>query len=194
MVIAVIVTLLSPEISSATRPYMIIAVAVIIGAAIGITVAIKIKMTAMPQLVAMLHSFVGLAAVLVAIGTFTIPWLGNFGILLGIFVVIGIFESMAIPSLNAIAVEKGRVLGMGTVMGTINMAMSLGLITGSLVGGVIQTSMGIDAVFRFAATLGLVGILLFNILIWRSVRLSRDNLAIIKPGVSTSHHDEPTDA
>jgi len=70
MIIAVAVTLLSPEINQALRPYGIIAIAVIIGAIIGITVAIKIKMTAMPQLVAMLHSFVGLAAVLVAIGTF----------------------------------------------------------------------------------------------------------------------------
>nr|VFK60624.1 MAG: NAD(P) transhydrogenase subunit beta [Candidatus Kentron sp. UNK]VFK69870.1 MAG: NAD(P) transhydrogenase subunit beta [Candidatus Kentron sp. UNK] len=70
MVIAVAVTLLGSEINQALRPYGIIAIAVIIGAIIGITVAIKIKMTAMPQLVAMLHSFVGLAAVLVAIGTF----------------------------------------------------------------------------------------------------------------------------
>jgi DHA1 family multidrug resistance protein-like MFS transporter len=131
---------------------------------------------------------------MVAVGTFAIPWLGNFGILLGVFVVIGIFESMAMPSLNAITVEKGRVLGMGTVMSMFNMAMSLGLVIGSMAGGVIESSIGIDAVFRFAAALGLVGILLFNILILRSIRLSRNNLAIIKPGAFRQEARESTDA
>ncbi len=40
------------------------------GAIVGIFAALKIQMTAMPQLVAALHSFVGLSAVLVSIGTF----------------------------------------------------------------------------------------------------------------------------
>ena len=47
-----------------------IVVGVSIGALIGIVIAMRIQMTAMPQLVAALHSFVGMAAVLVAIGTF----------------------------------------------------------------------------------------------------------------------------
>ncbi len=130
---------------------------------------------------------------MVAIGTFAIPWLGNFGILLGIFVVIGIFESMAMPSLNAITVDKGRILGMGTVMGMFNMAMSLGLVVGSMAGGVIETSMGIDAVFRFAAVLGAVGIIAFNIFMLRSARLSRKEPAMVQSGVVGSYTHEVTD-
>ena len=43
--------------------------AVAIGALIGSIVAARVQMTAMPELVAVLHSFVGVAAVLVGIGT-----------------------------------------------------------------------------------------------------------------------------
>jgi NAD(P) transhydrogenase subunit beta len=66
MVIAVAATLLGHEVQS----YGWIVAGVVIGAVIGIVLALRIQMTAMPQLVAALHSFVGMAAVLVAIGTF----------------------------------------------------------------------------------------------------------------------------
>ncbi|MDP6501213.1 MAG: hypothetical protein QF369_01770 [Dehalococcoidales bacterium] len=58
---------------------------------------------------------------------------------------------MAMPSINAITVEKGRTMGMGSVMGVFNMAISLGLVTGSMSGGVIDTTLGLVAVFRVAA-------------------------------------------
>ena len=66
MVLAVLATLLGTEVQS----YNFIIAGVIGGAVIGSVVAARIQMTAMPQLVAALHSFVGMAAVLVAIGTY----------------------------------------------------------------------------------------------------------------------------
>ena len=47
--------------------YGLIGVTLIIGAAMGITVSRRVQMTQMPELVAILHSFVGMAAVLVGI-------------------------------------------------------------------------------------------------------------------------------
>ncbi len=66
MAIAIVATLLGAEVAS----YGFIVAGVVIGGLIGAVLAMRIQMTAMPQLVAALHSFVGLAAVLVAIGTF----------------------------------------------------------------------------------------------------------------------------
>jgi NAD(P) transhydrogenase subunit beta len=66
MGLAIFVTLFHPNV----RNYGIIAAGLSAGALIGIPLAMRIKMTDMPQLVAALHSFVGLAAVLVAGGTY----------------------------------------------------------------------------------------------------------------------------
>ena len=103
-----------------------------------------------------------LGLAVIAAGNLSIPWLGSVALLLGVFVVMGTFESMALPSINAITVDKGRVLGMGSVMGIFNTAMSAGLVLGSLVGGVIEDSFGIDWVFRYAAIVGFCGVLVFN--------------------------------
>lgn len=74
MLIAVVTTVFSPEVQS----YTWIIAALVLGAVIGITIAKRIAMTAMPQLVAGFHSLVGMAAVLVAGAAFTNP--GAFGL------------------------------------------------------------------------------------------------------------------
>ncbi|MGA8978575.1 MAG: Re/Si-specific NAD(P)(+) transhydrogenase subunit beta [Pedococcus sp.] len=54
----------------ALTTFLFIAVAMAVGAAIGLWRARVVEMTQMPELVAMLHSFVGLAAVLVGVNSF----------------------------------------------------------------------------------------------------------------------------
>lgn len=110
---------------------------------------------------------------IVSICTFCIPWMGSFALLLSLFVITGIFESMSMPSLSAITVEKGRSMGMGSVMGIFNMTMSIGLVIGSMVGGLIESSLGIASVFRCAAAFGIVGIIVFNVFMLRHARISK---------------------
>ena len=69
MVIAIGTTLYSPGILSLD----LIIVAILIGGSIGTFLALKIEMTALPQLVAAFHSLVGLAAVFVATATLYNP-------------------------------------------------------------------------------------------------------------------------
>ncbi|MFQ1048648.1 Re/Si-specific NAD(P)(+) transhydrogenase subunit beta [Avibacterium avium] len=66
MTIALIATIFGPQ----TSGQIWILIAMAIGAVIGIQRALKVEMTEMPELVAILHSFVGLAAVLVGFNSF----------------------------------------------------------------------------------------------------------------------------
>ena len=66
MALAIVATLLSDQVSGVA--WILIAMA--IGGTVGVIIALRVEMTAMPQLVAIMHSFVGLAAVLVGFATF----------------------------------------------------------------------------------------------------------------------------
>jgi NAD(P) transhydrogenase subunit beta len=69
MAIAIVTTLLLPEVQS----YWLIVLGIVIGGAIGTAIALRIQMTALPQLVAAFHSLVGMAAVFVAAAAFLYP-------------------------------------------------------------------------------------------------------------------------
>jgi len=103
MTIAVVTTLLAPNVSA----YLSIFVAVAAGAAIGTITALRIQMTAMPQLVAAFHSLVGLAAVLVAAAALYAPE------------AYGIGSSGDIKSASLIEMSLGAVIGAITFTGSI---------------------------------------------------------------------------
>ncbi|HUG04093.1 MAG TPA: NAD(P)(+) transhydrogenase (Re/Si-specific) subunit beta [Steroidobacteraceae bacterium] len=71
MIIAVVATVAGPNVTAAGYPWII--VALLFGATIGLTVARIVKMTQMPELVAIMHSLVGLAAVLVGFANYIDP-------------------------------------------------------------------------------------------------------------------------
>ncbi len=66
MVLAILATLLGDQVSG----YNMIVIGMSIGVVIGAILAARVQMTSMPELVAILHSFVGLAAVLVGFSTY----------------------------------------------------------------------------------------------------------------------------
>ena len=70
MALALLATLLSPKVMALTTGLSYILIAMLIGSAIGVYMAKRVAMTEMPELVAILHSFVGLAAVFVGVNSY----------------------------------------------------------------------------------------------------------------------------
>ena len=71
MTLAVLATVLGPKVSAAGIPW--VAGAMVVGGLIGVYAARTVQMTQMPELVALMHSMVGMAAVLVGVATFIDP-------------------------------------------------------------------------------------------------------------------------
>ena len=69
MTIAIVATVLNPSVNS----YAMLIAAMVIGGGVGARLAARVEMTQMPELVAILHSFVGMAAVLVGYATYFDP-------------------------------------------------------------------------------------------------------------------------
>ncbi|MGH7116320.1 MAG: NAD(P)(+) transhydrogenase (Re/Si-specific) subunit beta, partial [Stellaceae bacterium] len=115
MVLAVIVTLLTPHVVS----FWLIAVGIVIGGAIGAWIALRIHMTALPQLVAAFHSLVGLSAVCVAIAAFVAP------------IEYGIGVPGAIDRASLVEMSIGMAIGAVTFTGAVVAVAKLqGLVTG----------------------------------------------------------------
>ena len=106
MLIAVIATFLGPQVSS---NYGLLIILILLGGSIGLVLSKKVQMTEMPELVAILHSLVGMAAVLVGLVNFINPTQDYVGVektIHSIEIYIGIFIGMVTFSGSVIAFGK----------------------------------------------------------------------------------------
>jgi NAD(P) transhydrogenase subunit beta len=114
MVIAIATTLFSQE--SLTLPVII--VGMLIGGAIGTVIALRIQMTALPQLVAAFHSLVGLAAVMVAAAAFYSP--ESYGLGTRGNIPMGSLIEMALGTAIGAVTFTGSVIAFGKLQGVIS--------------------------------------------------------------------------
>ena len=114
MVVAVVTTLALPGVLS----YGSIAVAVLIGGSIGTFIALRIQMTALPQLVAAFHSLVGLAAVFVAAAAFYAP--ESYGIGTAGHIHAGSLIEMSIGTAIGAITFTGSIIAFGKLQGLLS--------------------------------------------------------------------------
>ena len=114
MIIAIITTLMFKSVLS----YAEIGAAILVGGVIGTTIALRIEMTALPQLVAAFHSLVGLAAVFVAAAAFYDPASFDIGVI-GSINESSLIE-MSIGTFIGAITFSGSVLAFGKLQGTIS--------------------------------------------------------------------------
>jgi len=75
MIIAVLATVFGPSVAAKGIPWIM--AAMVVGASVGLYAARTVRMTQMPELVALMHSLVGLAAVLVGFANYIDPAAGG---------------------------------------------------------------------------------------------------------------------
>lgn len=90
-----------------------------------------------------------------------VPLAHSFWQLLGLAALSSFGHALSLPAVLALTVGEGKKFGMGSTIAISQMAMSIGMALGPLLGGVILDYLNISSVFYFAAAVGLVGAGLF---------------------------------
>ncbi|QUY43674.1 Re/Si-specific NAD(P)(+) transhydrogenase subunit beta [Acaryochloris sp. 'Moss Beach'] len=135
MVIALGATALGAEVTN----YATLAAVIVPGAIIGAIVASRVAMTSMPELVAILHSFVGLAAVLVGIANYLQPESGLTGseeAIHSIEIYLGVFIGAITFTGSIVAFAKLRaIIGSKPLMLPARHFLNIGMLVGSVILG-----------------------------------------------------------
>ena len=86
-------------------------------------------------------------SLLMTVAMFLVPFARTFQQLIPLFMMLGLGEAVVWPVLGAFAVEEGRTYGQGSMMGVFNMAMSIGMLIGSIVTGFLMDVLGLGFAF-----------------------------------------------
>ncbi len=87
---------------------------------------------------------------------FLVPVMRSFYGLIVLFVVMGAGEALVWPVLGAFAIEEGRRYGQGSMMGVLNMSMSVGTFLSSLMAGFFMYLYGLAFAFYSIAVIVIV--------------------------------------
>ena len=98
-----------------------------------------------------------------------VPWL------LLLFLFVGLGEAIEFPAQQAIFVDAGRMVGMGTIMGITQTAGGVGFLAGSMFGALVVGIWGLDAVFRYAG----ISMFLGGFGFWLLMRRARRDFAAL---------------
>jgi DHA1 family multidrug resistance protein-like MFS transporter len=132
------------------------------------------------------HSKVALiltGCLIASICVFLMPFAADFLQLVLLSVCMGIGEALVWPTLGALAIEEGHRYGQGSIMGVFNLAMSVGILIGSLVAGSFMDLFGLQYVFYTTSVILVVTAVAGGLLIARG-RPARKESVFIDPGDS----------
>lgn len=90
---------------------------------------------------------ISIACVLDSALVFVVPSASTLPQFIILFLLLGAVEAAISPALGAFAVEGGRKYGQGSMMGIFNMMLSIGILIGSLAGGVLMDLFGLAFAF-----------------------------------------------
>ncbi len=99
-----------------------------------------------------------------ALGMFSFPFTSNFWEVLGARLLFSIGSAIMLPSITAIAAIEGRELGISTTMSVLQSAMSLGMMAGPLVSGILADLFSLTPIFYVGSGISLIGLGFFVLL------------------------------
>ncbi len=102
--------------------------------------------------------------VIMPVALFLTPSATSFLLLGAVAILLGLGSGTAVPAASAIAVDKGRTFGMGSMMGIDSTAQALGMACGSTLGGSLMEMFSMSVAFRAAAAVALFGTVVFSAL------------------------------
>ena len=106
---------------------------------------------------------------MIIVGTFIsglavagMPFVEGFGLILGLNILMGIGNGIAMPAGFVITGQLGQEMGMGSIMGVTDAGWSLGMIVSPILSGIIMDSLGLPSIFMTGGFLIITGSVLIS--------------------------------